>query len=160
MEHYITSSEPVRIRPFVMELFAVKWWWVGVENRDRRRLLVGVFMYQTPLTVERNPSNQACAQAVFEPKLVVDECHPAGDAFTSPSTLFLNLPRVLMSSRGSSILIPVNMPGTCSLSMSVLLLEISQESKHPSHPAGNVFTSVDAGPAKALCLPSPLQLQA
>jgi hypothetical protein len=28
-------------------------------------------------------SNQAPAQAVFEPDLIVDECHPAGDVFAS-----------------------------------------------------------------------------
>ena len=32
--------------------------------------------------LRRNPSNQASAQAVFTPDLIVDDCDPAGDVFT------------------------------------------------------------------------------
>jgi len=39
------SQDPVRIRPFVIELFAVKWCWVELEIGDRPTLLVGVFRY-------------------------------------------------------------------------------------------------------------------
>jgi len=43
MKHTIRSQKSVRIRPFVMELFVETWWWVEVENRGWRTLLVGVF---------------------------------------------------------------------------------------------------------------------
>ena len=45
MMYSMNSQKPIRIGPFVIDLFAVKWWWLEVRICDRPTLMVGVFTY-------------------------------------------------------------------------------------------------------------------
>jgi hypothetical protein len=60
MKYTIRSQTPVRIRPFVVELFVVTWWWVVVKNRKWRTLLVGVFIWLNAVITADQPLPPFC----------------------------------------------------------------------------------------------------